>query len=356
MRLLCHILSTHAHTDLGNPTEAKEAEALRHLEKTLTNLNKNKDGNKTALADPRGLPKRPRDTAYTTSHSGSDRHFSPPKDTPMQKVRKAAGQVVNSRQLAIKARHTPQQALSTVPKGLSEAMRIRRQPMIPMRSDKRPENADPERTELEHHGRRMREAKLLAAQKPKAPAKGDDTHMPGTNTPNSLQTAMDASRKPATAATPSAPPRAASPPNLASGLVKTSSNNILSRPLGVQKAHSRFKVVTSPAPPSVSSSNSPNDLNATPTSSRRLSVPAWSPSAATSLDTDSEDDECREKETSTKPMQLAPGSPTKRPFSMMEGESSESASSTALVSSTGLPPRKRIKKVPGIFMPAKRAR
>lgn len=340
-----------------NPTDEREAQAVAFLEKTLTDLNKSKSENKAHLADPRRLPKRPRDlsnSSYNAVHNMPDKHFSPLKDTPFQKVRKEADKVVSNRQLAIKARTTPQKALSTVPKGLSEAIRIRRLPLIPMRSDKRPGNTDPERTEREYEERQKREAKLLAAQKPKAPTKSDDTHLHGTNIPNSLQAVLEDARKSTTTATFSATQRAASPPNLASYPVKKPSNNLLSCPPGLQKAHSRVKVSTSTAL-KLSTLGSTDSLKARPNSSHGLSGSTLSPSATSSTDTGSDDDLFGEEKRPKKPMQVTPSSPTKRPLSVVD-ESPDSTSSTGPTSSGGLPSRKKIKRTPSIFMPAKRAR
>lgn len=318
-------------------------------------LNKSKSGNKANLADPRRLPKRPRDlinSSYNATPIMPDRHFSPLKETPFQKVRREADKVASNRQLAIKARATPQRALSTVPKGLSEVMRIRRQPLIPMRSDKRPGNTDTERTEREYEERQKREARLLAVQKPKAPTKSDSIHLHGTNIPHSLQAALEDARKPTTTPTLSATQRAASP-NPAYYPVKKSSNNLLSCPPGLQKAHFRVKVSTSTAP-KPSTLGSTDSLKVRPTSSHGLSGSTLSPSATPSTDTGSDDDLFGDK-TPKEPMRGTLGSPVKRPLSMVDG-SPDSTSSTGPASSGGLPPRKKIKRTTGVFMPAKRAR
>lgn len=344
-----------AHADL-DPADEREAQALAHLEKTLTTINKNKGQVKANLADPRRLPKRPKDTTsnhFAFSHL-PDKYFGNSiKDTPFQKVKKEADKVINNRQLAIKARMTPTKALSTVPKGLTEAMRIRRQPLIPMRSDKRVDiTDDSERTQREYEERQKREERLLAAQKPKKAPTNNGIHLPGTNIPNSLQKVLDDNCRPAT--TP--------PPKVVTQVPRKSTNSLLTCPPDIQKAHSRIKLVPSTTLRVSTSNTSTNGLKTRPGSSHGLPGSTSSPSgkSATTTDADTDDDDLfGEKQTTpTKPTKpTPPGSPNKRPFSMVTGSTDNNISSTTGPTSPGSqPPRKKMKKTTGIFMPAKRAR
>lgn len=325
-------------------------------------MNKTKEQGKANLANPKQLPKLPKETAPPVFAHLPNKYFGPSiKETPFQKVKKEADKVIHGRHLAIKARNTPTKALPTVPKGLAEVMRIRRQPLIAMRSDKHVDiTDDSERTQREYEQRQKREERLLAAQKPKKASNNDDIHFLGDSISHSLQTILDDAHKPAPTTLVSHPPKAASP-KAAPPPLRKPTNSLFTCPANIPKANSRIKLVPSttrrPSTPSISA----NGLHNRPGSSKGLSSSASSPSgkSTTMTDRDLDDDDDLWGERDTTPAKpTTPGCPSKRRFSTFTGSTDKNITSTTTgpTSPESQPPRKKMKKTVGIFMPAKRAR